>query len=80
MQCFSEWMKGSICHTWADPQGERGPHPDPGKSQVAIGFLRNTGMDLPQEGPICFLREVHMASCEIAVKYVDENLQCQDPP
>ena len=50
---------------WMDPEGVQGfgssPTPYPEKSQVAIGFLRNTGMDLPQEaivseyqiGPTC---------------------------
>ena len=41
-----------------------------GKSQMAIGFLKNSGMDPPQEavGPLgsnCFLREVRMALYEI---------------
>ena len=38
-------FKGSICHTWADPDGGQRLDPTPGKSQVAICFLRNTGMD-----------------------------------
>ena len=29
--------------------GGPGPPPPPGNSQVAIGFLRNTGTDLPRE-------------------------------
>ena len=45
--------------------------PDPPwKSQVAICFLRNYGMDLTREaigplGPNCFPREIHTALCEI---------------
>ena len=37
---------GTIC---ADPEGGRGSGPPPGKSQVAICFLRNTGNDLHRE-------------------------------
>ena len=33
--------------TWADPKGEGVPYL-PGKSQVAIGFLRNYAMDHPR--------------------------------
>ena len=32
---------------WADPEGSRGLDLPPGKSQVAIGFLRNSGRDRP---------------------------------
>ena len=32
-----------------DPEGDRGPETPPGKSQVALGFLRNTGTDLPEK-------------------------------
>ena len=44
--------------------------PPPGKSEVAIGFLRNSGMDHPREaigpqGSNCFSSEVHTALCEI---------------
>ena len=57
---------------WADPEGgggTGGPDP-PGKSQVAIGFLRNTSMDPPREaigpkGSNCLLTEVLMALCEV---------------
>ena len=60
---------------WADPGGGggggggRGSGP-PGKSQVAIGLLRNTSIDPPQEaigslGSNCFSKEVHTAHCEI---------------
>ena len=34
--------------SWADPEGGRGGLP-PGKLQVAIGFLKNSGMDSPHE-------------------------------
>ena len=57
--------------------GGRGSGP-PGKSQVAIGILRNTSIDPPQEaigslpqeaigslGSNCFSKEVHTAHCEI---------------
>ena len=42
---------------WADLEGGQGIRiPPPGKSQVAIGFLRNIGMDPPREaiglGPV----------------------------
>ena len=42
----------------------------PGKSQVAIGMLRNTGTyhlkkQLDPRGSNCFLREVRTALCEI---------------
>ena len=44
-------------------EGTLGPDP-PGKSQITICFLKNTGMDLFKEqldplGSNCFLREVH---------------------
>ena len=45
----------------ADPEAvDRGPGPARGKSQVAIGFLRNTGMDPPRE-----VSKVRTALCEI---------------
>ena len=44
--------------SWADPVGGRGGPPS-GKSQVAIGFLRNTGMDSPREAIGPFGRSVH---------------------
>ena len=66
---------------WADPQGDRGSGPSPppphthtplGKSQVIIGFLRNTGTDpienreaIGPHGSNCFSMEVHTAVCEI---------------
>ena len=31
--------------TWEDPERGQGVRIPPGKSQVAIGFLRNTGTD-----------------------------------
>ena len=65
-------MSGNI--PWADPEGRGqggggGPNP-PGKSQVALCILRNTGMGTPREavGPIlsnCFSREVPTAVGEI---------------
>ena len=53
----SSWMKGET---------EVRDLPPLGKSQVATGFRRNTGMDPPQEaiGPLgsnYFSSEVHMA-------------------
>ena len=30
-------------------RGGQGANPPPGKSEVAIGFLRNSGMDHPRE-------------------------------
>ena len=46
------------------------PPPTPGKSQVAIGSLRNTGTYFPQEliGPIrsnCLSKEARTVLCEI---------------
>ena len=41
-------------------RGGTGGLDPPGKSQVAIGSLRNTGMD-PVLGSNCFSREVRMA-------------------
>ena len=46
------------------------PPPPPWKSQVALGFLRNSGTDRPREairplGSNCILREVPAALCEI---------------
>ena len=47
----------------ADPEaGDRGSGPARGKSQVAIGFLRNTGTDPPSRSEL--LRP--------SVKYVDD--------
>ena len=44
-----------VWFTWADPEegGDRRPDP-PGKTQVVIGFLSNTGTDPPREaiGPL----------------------------
>ena len=56
---------------WDDLEGTGGlDPPPPAKSQVAIGFLRNIGTDLPREviGPLrsnCFSREVSTALCKI---------------
>ena len=52
----------------------------PGKSQVAIGFLRNSGTDPSREaigprGPIASRRRPVWPS----VKYVDDQNTCQDP-
>ena len=45
----------------ADPEaGDRGSGPARGKSQVAIGLLRNTGTDPPRK-----VSKVRMALCEI---------------
>ena len=59
----------------ADPEGGGatwGPDPIPGKLQVAIGFLSNTGMVTPLEkqldpmGPLnCFSWVFRTALCEI---------------
>ena len=43
--------------------GAEGPDPLPGKSQVAIGFLRISVSD--PLGSNCFSREVRTALCEI---------------
>ena len=56
--------------TCTDPEeGGRGPVP-PGKSEVAIGFLRNTGTDPSREalGPIASRGR----SIRPSVKYVDD--------
>ena len=61
-------LTANICRIvlpWADPEGVgrvSGPHPE--KSQVAIGFIRNTDKDLSREaiGP---LREDRRSLCEI---------------
>ena len=50
--------------------GHGGLTPPPGKSQVAVGILKNTGTDPPREakGPLgsnCFLMEVCLSFCEI---------------
>ena len=47
-------------HLWADPEGET----PPGKIQVALGFLRNTGTDTPREARGRFLQP--------SVKYIDD--------
>ena len=68
---------------WMDPEGVQGfgsspPHPE--KSQVAIGFLRNTGMDplkkqlcqnikLDPLASNCLSREVHTSLREIRPGY-----------
>ena len=46
---------------------DRGPDSTPGKSQVVVGFLRNTDTNPHREaiGSNCFSREVRMALCEI---------------
>ena len=51
-----------------------GPHSSR-KSQVAIGFLRNSGRETPQKRFNCFSKEVHTAS----VIYIDDKKGCQDP-
>ena len=53
---------------WADPEGGQGVLTPPGKEQVAIGFLRHAGNDLPREaigyfGSNCFSREVRTTLC-----------------
>ena len=46
----------------------------PGKSQVAIGFLRNTGTDPLGKGFNCSLREVRRFEiCEICWRLLNEN-------
>ena len=46
----------------------------PGKSQVAIGFLRNTGTDPLGKGFNCSLREVRRFEiCEICWRLINEN-------
>ena len=36
----------NVSDTWADPEGAGGPDPpSPGKSQMAIGFIKNSGTD-----------------------------------
>ena len=53
--------------------GHGGPDhpPPPGKSQVAIGFLRNTGMDLPREaiGQLHTLEETIKTQQEVGSRY-----------
>ena len=57
---------------WADPEkGQEVQTPPPGKSQVAIGFLRNSGTYTHRKaiGPIvsnCFSGEVQTALYEIS--------------
>ena len=46
-------------------QGGPGLNPTPGKSQVVIGFLRNTGTDPHREAIGPFSRAAHTAFCEI---------------
>ena len=58
--------------------GARGSGPSPGKSQVAIGFLRNSGTDPQKEtiGPLgfnCFSKEVRTALCEKCIFLTKEN-------
>ena len=57
-------------YTCTDPEGGAGGQTFPGKSQVAKGFLRNSGTDQPREavGPFgsnCLSREVRMVLCEM---------------
>ena len=68
----------------ADPGGGQGVWTLPGKSQEAIYFLRNTGMDPPPPsekqlnplGPFASWGR----SVRPFVKYVDDKKNCQSPP
>ena len=48
--------------TWVDQEGEGGP---PGKSQMTLGYLRNSGTDHPREVIRPPRREVHTAFCKM---------------
>ena len=59
---FHENMRQEGALPRQEPAGGQGVRTPPGKSQVAIGFLRNTGMYGPpsrSNWTHCLLRQVH---------------------
>ena len=74
-------LNNSLLCYMGGSRGETMGSRTPGKSQVAIDFLRNTGKEPPRKaiGPLgsnCFSRKVRSALCEICWWLK----KCQDPP
>ena len=76
-------LPSSLCNriknTWVDPEVGMGSRTPPGKSQVAIGFLWNTGTDHPREaiGPLgsnCHSREVCTGLCVPKILMTKKNV------